>query len=291
MELGAHVSAVGGVAKLAQRAADLGGSAAQFFLGSPRTWALRPADLPDRVTVAEIKRATGVTRLVVHASYLINIGSPDDEIYSKSVTLLLQTMEAAGAIGVDGVVLHPGSHRGAGLDAVLGRWGSAVGEALERCNEPTEIWLENTAGAGGTIGETMAELALLREQVGARDRVGFCIDTQHLFAAGCNLSDEASRIAMVAEISNVLGGVACVHLNDSKTPCGSHRDRHENLDLGAIGGGHLGAFCSASIFDDAVVILEVPGEGDGPRETDVSLARAYLEQAGATVAASSRREI
>ncbi len=272
MRVGGHVSAAGGLVKSLQRGADIGANVVQFFISNPRSWAFRTPSAADAIAFrAELE--TRGTLAVVHASYLINLASPDEEIRRKSVDLLLDTMRSASLTGVPYVVLHTGSHRGEGMERLAGELIDSISAAAEACEGEVKLLLENTAGSGGTIGATLQELAWLMHEVGKRAAIGVCIDSQHLFAAGYDFSTPSLAIDLVKDIVNTIGSPEVVHLNDSKVPLGKGTDRHANLGEGLIGLTGLRNLMSQDVFRDTNVILEVPGSGDGPRLADVQLAR------------------
>jgi deoxyribonuclease-4 len=220
-----------------------------------------------------------VSAIVVHANYLINLASSDETLFSKSRTLLLQTLTSASNLGCGSVVLHIGSHRGAGYEAVREQVIAVLTEAsvlLDAHVTPTKLLLENTAGAGGTVGGSLEELGDLIVGVGRPDRLGVCLDTQHLFAFGYDLRDRYVREDVAASARDLFGGVDAVHCNDSKTECGSNHDRHANLGEGAIGEAAISEFLSLDAFAATDIILEVPGDGDGPRPEDVIQLRGLL---------------
>ncbi len=272
MRVGGHVSAAGGLVKSLQRGADIGANVVQFFISNPRSWAFRTPSAADAIAFrAELE--TRGTLAVVHASYLINLASPDEEIRRKSVDLLLDTMRSASLTGVPYVVLHTGSHRGEGMERLAGELIDSISAAAEACEGEVKLLLENTAGSGGTIGATLQELAWLMHEVGKRAAIGVCIDSQHLFAAGYDFSTPSLAIDLVKDIVNTIGSPEVAHLNDSKVPLGKGTDRHANLGEGLIGLTGLRNLMSQDVFRDTNVILEVPGSGDGPRLADVQLAR------------------
>jgi deoxyribonuclease-4 len=280
MRVGAHVSAAGGVDGLLQRANSLGVEAAQFFLSSPRTWKFRPIAPSTAGETTAVALAQGVERLVVHASYLINLGSDDPLLATRSSDLLAAVMKAASADHLSAVVLHPGSHKGTGFDASLDRWFRGVEPGLGFASPGTKLLLENTAGGGASMGRSVDELRALLDRCARPDAVGICIDTQHLFAAGHDLRDRGVASELAAQLLSEFGSIPVVHLNDSATELGSAHDRHANLGEGAIGLEALVDFIDHEVFRSADIILEVPGSGDGPRLEDVSLLRGALKQRG-----------
>jgi len=267
--VGAHVSAAGGVARAEQRAREIGAAVAQIFSGSPRGWqAGRPT-----VADCDAARAADAVPLVLHASYLVNLASSDAELARRSATRLAADLAAGRDLRAAGVVLHPGSHRGAGLEAVLGRLVDRLRQAVDGVEGAVPLLLENTAGAGGTIGRSLEEWARLREAIDRPGGVGVCLDTQHLWASGLTWSDEETTDRLVRAIVAAVGRPAVVHLNDSAVEAKSARDRHANLGSGTIGAERLGLMVGHPALAEALVVLEVPGDGHGPRAEDVAVAR------------------
>ena len=202
----------------------------------------------------------------IHALYLLNLASPNDELYEKSVTTLRSTMDAACAIEADAVVFHVGSHQGAGFEAGLERVVPALLLCLERCSETTWLCMENTAGAGDTIGRSLDELEALYEAAGRHERLGVCLDSCHLFASGYDITDPAVLDDLLSELDERIGldRLRCLHVNDSKTPLGSNRDRHDNIGDGLMGE-KLGVFLGHPKLQGLPALLEVPGStGHGP---------------------------
>lgn len=234
------------------------------------------AQRTDARALGERCREAGVQEIFVHAPYLINVASDDPSLAARSTELLQQTIAEASRLGVAGVILHPGSHRGVGLAQVLERWRQSVSSALVPLAAPTKLYLENTAGGGGSMGRSPAELALLLEALGEPESVSIAIDTQHLFAAGYDLRDERLRQDLVAELRERFGPTEVMHVNDSMTECGSLHDRHANLGEGAIGEDAIARFVMGLGSDTAAALLEVPGAGTGPRPEDVARLSAAL---------------
>ena len=264
MLFGAHCS--GGIKKAVDRGAEIGADAVQLFVQSPRTWHFPDHDPADLAACRARREETGLGGLYVHALYLVNLASPNDDFYGKSVATLRSTMDAACAIGADGVIFHVGSHQGAGFEAGLERVVPALEQVLERCSETTWLLMENSAGAGGTIGRSVEELATLFERLGRHPRLGICLDTCHLFVSGYDVSDRSALDALLAEVDGGLGldRLRALHVNDAQAPLGSNRDRHANVGEGLIGE-QLGVFVGHPLLQGLPAMLEVPGaEGHGP---------------------------
>ena len=176
---------------------------------------------PDAIARFKERRAEAkLAGVVVHALYLCNLAAPDDEIYAKSVATMKTTMEAACAIEADGVIFHVGSHLGAGFEAGLERVVPAMKEILERTNETTWLLMENSAGAGGTIGRSLDELAAIADALGRPERLGICLDSCHLYASGYDVSDPKAVDVLVADVDRMIGldRLRALHINDSLMP-------------------------------------------------------------------------
>jgi len=263
---GAHVSASGGIHTTIDRIEELGGDSVQLFTQSPRAW--RPTNHPPAnfERFKERRAEAGIEGAVCHALYLVNLASPNDEVYEKSVASLLNTVEVACAIEADAVVFHIGSHLGAGLEAGLDRVLGALTLVLDRCSETTWLCMENSAGAGDTIGRSLDELATIFHRLDAHPRLGVCLDSCHLFASGYDIGQPDGLEATLEELDRSIGldRLRVLHLNDSKEPLGSNRDRHENIGQGLLGE-RLGVFLAHPSLQGLPALLEVPGvDGGGP---------------------------
>jgi deoxyribonuclease IV len=269
---GAHCS--GGIKKALDKAAEMGAEAVQLFAQSPRTWRFPEHDPDDLARFRERRDEIGMPAFV-HALYLVNLAAPDEAVYTKSVDTMRATVDAACAIEADGVVFHIGSHLGAGFEAGLERVVPALAQVLDRCNERTWLLMENSAGAGGTIGRSLEELALVFEAMDRHDRLGVCLDSCHLYVSGVDVTDPALMDALVRELDERIGleRLRALHANDAKASLGSNRDRHENIGEGLIGD-RLGVFLGHSRLQHLPVLLEVPGkDGKGPNAEEIQKLR------------------
>jgi deoxyribonuclease IV len=265
---GAHCS--GGVKKALDNAIGMGADAVQLFVQSPRTWRFPNHDPADLEAFRSKREEAGIPALV-HALYLVNLAAPDDAIYSKSVDTMRSTVDAACAIEADGVVFHVGSHLGGGFEAGLERVVPALEQVLDHCNERTWLLVENSAGAGGTIGRSIEELAAIIDALGRHERLGVCLDSCHLFVSGVDVTDPAVMNALVEDVGARIGldRLRALHANDAKAPLGSNRDRHDNIGEGLIGEG-LGVFLAHPKVQDLPAVLEVPGaDGKGPNADEI----------------------
>jgi deoxyribonuclease IV len=260
--IGAHVSPAGGPAKAVERGVERGCRAIQIFNQSPRQW--KPTMYDDEKVAAfkEAMAGSDIDALVIHAVYLLNCASEDKEIRAKSLTSLTASLRAGEALGAVSVVLHPGSalKNGGAVDAALKRAAKTIGEALKE-SEGCALHLEDTAGAGGTLGRTFEELATLIEGAGGGSRLGACLDSCHLLASGYDIRTADGLSEVVDEFDRVVGidRLGTLHVNDSKTPLGSNVDRHVNLGDGEIGAKGIAAFLSEPRFEGLPCLFEGPG--------------------------------
>jgi deoxyribonuclease-4 len=275
VEFGAHMSSSGGIDSAIDRIAAVGGDCVQVFTQSPRMW--RPTDhKPEAIQRFREKRgAAGIGGVVCHALYLVNLAAPNDEIYDKSVQAMRATVDAACAIEADAVIFHVGSHLGSGFEAGLERTCAALAQILERCEGDTWLLMENSAGAGGTIGRSLEELAVLLERLDHHPRLGVCLDSCHLYVSGYDVTDRGAVDSLVAEVDGRIGldRLRALHVNDSAAELGSNRDRHANIGEGVMGE-NLGAFLAHPAFQHLSTYLEVPGENKtGPNANEIQKLR------------------
>jgi deoxyribonuclease-4 len=250
--IGGHVSTAGGLVKAYERGVEFGCEALQIFNQSPRMW--RPTQWKqDDIDEFCSRMGDGPIRsVVIHAVYLINAASNDKEVRKKSLNSLAHALRVGDAIGADGVVFHPGSTVGEPLDESIERVGEAIRHVLGE-SEQCPLLLEDTAGAGGTIGRDFHELARLIELGGGGERLGVCLDSCHMFASGYD-----KLAAVVDECESIVGleRLQCLHVNDSASALGSNRDRHAKMAEGELGARGLSAFLSEPRFEGLPALLE-----------------------------------
>jgi deoxyribonuclease-4 len=269
---GAHCS--GGIKKSLDKAVEMNADVVQLFVQSPRTWRFPNHDPKDLEAFRERHGELDMPALV-HSLYLVNLAAPDDGVYGKSVETMRATVDAACAIDAEGVVFHVGSHLGAGFEAGLERAVPALEQVLERCNESTWLLMENSAGAGGTIGRSVEELAILFDALGRHERLGICLDSCHLYVSGVDVTDAATYDALLNDVDERIGleRLRALHANDAKAPLGSNRDRHDNIGDGDMAEG-LGVFLAHPEVQHLPVVLEVPGaDGHGPNAEEIQKLR------------------
>jgi deoxyribonuclease-4 len=280
MLIGAHVSPAGGLPRAIERGLDRGCRAIQIFNQSPRMW--KPTAYSEEAIAAfrQAMEESEIDAVLIHAVYLLNCASEDPEIRAKSLASLTHSLRVGQAIGASAVVLHPGSAKTGHVGEAIARAGAAIGEALAD-SEGCQLHLENTAGAGGTLGRSFEELAALLEAAGGGERLGVCLDSCHLLASGYDIRTAKGMDATLRECNRTLGRgrVRSLHLNDSQTPLGSNRDRHANVGAGELGERGCSAFLSAPGLQRLPCILETPGEKrEGPGREEVARAYALRER-------------
>jgi deoxyribonuclease-4 len=269
MLYGAHVSTAGGITNAIPRAVDFGCDALQIFTQSSRQWKPTNHDPAQLAQFGPQAAAAGIRYSVCHAVYFINLASLDDEIYAKSVDALTNCVGIAAQIGAD-VCFHVGSHRGNGLAATMPRIQAGLEAAFAVLAPDCWLLLENSAGAGDTIGRDVAELAAVIDAAG-HPRLGLCLDTCHIYVSGIDLRDAAAVDALLADIDDGVGldRLRALHVNDAAAPLGSNRDRHANMLEGEMGL-ELGVFLSHPALQALPAILETAGpEGKGADREEV----------------------
>ena len=261
--LGAHMSIAGGLALALERGARVGCSVIQIFLKNQRQWAARPyLDSEVREFHAAWK-ASRIRTVFAHANYLINLGTPVDAEWRRAVDVFQDELDRAEALGLPFVVIHPGSHRGAGIEEGIRRVARAIDALHERSRGyRVRITLENAAGAGACIGRRVEELASVIDAVAEPDRVGVCLDTCHLFAAGYDIRSHDGYRDTMARAIGALGRrrIVAFHLNDAKQPLGSGLDRHEKIGRGRLGVGPFRRLVNDRRFARVPMALETPKE-------------------------------
>lgn len=270
--LGAHMSTAGGFAQAVERAQEVEATALQIFAKSARQWRAKPADPEEVERFRDACRAAGlVEHCLTHASYLINLASPDAALRQRSTEALVDELRRAEQLGIPSVVLHPGSHVGSGEDDGLRRVAESVDRAfaeLERSGSTAvRLLLENTAGQGTNLGHRFEHLGRIVEECASAERLGVCFDTCHALAAGYDFREAAGYRATIDALGRAVGlsRVLAFHLNDSRFDLGSRRDRHEHIGQGQIGlPGFRRLLCDPR-FRGVPMILETP-KGEGAEE-------------------------
>ena len=264
MHFGAHMSIAGGIQHAVDRAVEVECETLQVFTKSARQWAARPL-VDDEVEAFRSRRAdAGIDPAVAHASYLINLGAADRDLWERSCESFTVEIDRCARLGLDGIVIHPGAHGGNGEQAGLDRVATALETVLEKASSGPRVLLETTAGQGTVLGGRLEHLRWFLERLG-NERLGVCLDTCHLHAAGYSLASPVDVDATLAEIEAVIGfeNVHVMHCNDSLGEAGSHRDRHAHIGAGTIGEEGFAALLTDPRLQAIPAILETPKDEAG----------------------------
>jgi deoxyribonuclease IV len=280
MLIGAHVSPAGGPANAIARGVERGCDAIQIFNQNPRAW--KPTVYTDE-QVAEFRAAMDKSRvdaLLIHAVYLLNPASDTKEFRDKTRASLIASLRAGDALGAHAVVLHPGSAKAGKVGPAIKRAGKVIAQALDE-SENCPLHLENTAGAGGTLGRSFEELAELIDVSGGSKRLGVCLDSCHLYASGFDIRTEEGLAQVLDDCVEIVGTgrVGSLHLNDSAEPLGSNRDRHADVGEGELGNRGCAVFLSEPRFQDLPCVLETHGpDRQGPTRQEITRTRRLRSQ-------------
>lgn len=266
LAFGSHMSASGGVDLALGRAEELGLESCQIFSKNERQWKAKPLDPAVVERFRSETERTGITKLVVHDSYLINLASPKLDIREKSVAAFKDELERCDTLGIPYLVTHPGAHTGSGFEAGIQQFADSLNEVYDSLPDNQALTLlETTAGQGTSLGRSFSELAAIIEKVEAKDRVGVCLDTCHVFAAGYDYRTPELYATMMEEFDGTVGldRLKVIHLNDSRFPLGSCRDRHDQIGAGEVGLEGFRQFVNDPRLTGLPGILETEKDPDG----------------------------
>jgi len=274
MLIGAHVSNAGGLPRAVERGIERGCEAIQIFNQSPRMWRPTAYGEDDFAEFREAMAASPIKAVMIHAVYLINCATEDPDMRAKSLASLTQSLRVGLGIGAVGVILHPGSAKQGDVPKAIKRAGKVIKEALaetDRC----PLLLEDTAGAGGTLGRSFEELAELIKASGGGKRLGVCLDSCHMFASGYAIRTREGLAEVIDGFDQVVGcdRLGALHVNDSAVPLGSNRDRHAIMGEGELGEKGCAVFISEPRFDKLPGVLETGRDDGSPASEDVALAK------------------
>jgi len=272
--LGAHMSIAGGLHLALERGREAGCSAVQIFLKNQLQWKAKPYTEEEVRHFAAARKATGIRTVFAHSSYLINLAAQSSADWNRAVGAFHDELERAEALGLPFVIIHPGSHKGLGLEAGIRRIIEALNEVVSRTSGyRVRVLLENTAGGGATIGRTFEELAALLEGARTPERLGICLDTCHLFAAGYDLRTRGGYETVIKSCAAIVGlrQVRAFHLNDAQAPLGSGLDRHEKIGKGRLGKEAFRWLMRDRRFARVPMVLETPKDPE-PRADRLALA-------------------
>jgi deoxyribonuclease-4 len=271
--IGAHMSIAGGFHCALEQGVKAGCRTIQIFLKNSSQWRGKRLTMEDRDRYARRQEESGISPVMAHCSYLINLASPEPALYERSTAAFMEEMERANFLGVPYLILHPGAHRGAGEAIGIARVVAALNRALETVSPPVMILVENTAGQGSCIGHSFEHLAQIQDGVRAPERVGFCLDTCHLFAAGYDIRTESGYRRSMRVFGRLIGldRIQAFHVNDSKTELGGRVDRHAHIGKGFIGLEAFSSLINDRRFAAVPKILETP-KGPDLKEDIMNLA-------------------
>lgn len=275
MLIGGHVSTRGGIDRAVDVALGIGAEVIQTHPSQPQTWRPLVIDEPTAERLREKSAAAGLAGHWFHAVYLINLATADEVLLERSVGSLVHYMDLAARLGADGVVFHPGSHKGAGFEPMLPTIGAALREVLGRTESPARLLVENSAGQGGCVGCRFEEVGAILDVVGDDPRLGVCLDTCHAFANGYDIRTAEGVRDSLRDFETAVGfdRLVLVHANDSREELGANRDRHANIGEGLIGTPGFAMLMEDGRMRAVPWVLEVPGEGQGPDLANVNRLR------------------
>ncbi|MFO7819221.1 MAG: deoxyribonuclease IV [Halanaerobacter sp.] len=279
IKFGVHTSIAGGIDKAVVRAGKLGCDTVQIFSSNPRGWKTRDLSAEEIHKFNDRLVEYKIDPVIIHAPYLINLASPKEELYQKSISALKEQVQRANRIGAQYFVLHPGSHTGGGLKKGQQRITAALNEVLSTTELKFQLLLENVAGAGTAIGTTIEELAEIYDSLIDKSQIGLCFDTCHAFAGGYDLKSEKKLEELLTLIDNVFGldNLGVIHANDCKGDLGSNKDRHHHIGEGKIGTLGFERLVNHPQLKDKAFILETPIDEEGNDEKNLAAIRSLVK--------------
>src|SRR5437588_4411985 len=286
MRLGRHMPLHANAVKATELANNIGCNSIRIFASNPTGWRPPAGDGASSVVFAQAARLNELYPVVIHAPYLINLASPDDSIWEKSVALLQWTLQRGALLGANYVVFHTGSHRGSGVEAGIARIAEAIIRILPETPPEVMLLLENDVGAGNSLGYSFEQLGTVIDLLPEyRERLGVCIDTAHLWGAGYDISNASTTRQMLEQFDRIIGldRLKVIHLNDTEKALGSHRDVHARLGEGIIGEEGLQALFSDPRLEHVAVLLETPIKTDETDKEDWDHDKQHFERARALV--------
>jgi len=281
MRLGRHMPTGSKPVQALETAREIGCDAIQIFVTNPQAWAPPAPNPQEEARFRTAAEALGWP-VVVHAAYIINLASPRDEIFAKSIALLATTMDRAARYGAGHVVFHIGSHTGSGEEAGLARLAEGIARVLEATDAPVRLLLENDTGGGGKLGYRLENLAGTLDRLPQHaDRLGVCIDISHLWGAGFDIGTTAGAEQTVADLARIIGfaRIPVLHVNDARAGLGSHRDIHARLGEGQMPVVGIEAFLRQPVLAQTIALLETPLPEVAPGRTDWEQERTLMARA------------
>ena len=279
MKLGVHVSIAGHIYEAVDRAAQLGCNTFQIFSRNPRGWAVTKLDPKDVQEFKRRRKEKNIVPVVVHIPYLINLCSPVEGLWRRSVKAYIDDIKRADMLGAEYFVTHLGSHKGKGEEFGISRFSSGLNEAMEKATPKLMILLENTAGSGDWLGYKFEHLKAIINKIKDKKRIGICLDTAHTFEAGYDVKTKSGFDATLRKIDSIVGldKIKVIHLNDSKTKMGSNADRHWHIGKGEIGLDGMRTILNHPKLKDLPFILETPKEDPKADPTNLATVRKLIK--------------
>lgn len=280
MRIGVHVSIAGHIYESLERAHELDCNTMQIFSRNPRGWQASKLAKDDVEEFKRLKLKYDIKPVVVHIPYIINLATPDDKLYKKSIDAYIEDIKRADALEAEYFVTHLGSHVGSGEDNGIRRFSKALGEIIKHAKPKVTILLENTAGSGSWIGYRFEHLRRIIDGVGNAKRIGICLDTAHTFESGYDIKSKSGVEDTFKEFDKILGInlIKVVHFNDSLSPIGSHVDRHQHIGKGKIGLEGMARVINYPKLKEAAFIMETPKKTDGDDKMNMATAKRLMKR-------------
>lgn len=275
MRIGVHVSIAGHIYESLVRAHGLGCDTMQIFSRNPRGWHLSALRGSDVAEFRRLKQKYDIDPVVVHIPYIINLATPDDSLYRRSIDAYIEDLKRSDMLGAEYFVTHLGSHVGSGEDNGIARFSKALNEISKKVKPKAMILLENTAGSGGNIGYRFEHIKRIIDAQNRPDAIGVCLDTAHTYAAGYDIKSKAGLEATLKSFDKLLGlgRIRVVHFNDSLSMFDSHVDRHQHIGEGNIGLAGLRRIIRHPKLQNAAFIMETPKETEKDDKRNIAIAK------------------
>ncbi len=279
MKVGVHVSIAGKIYEAVDRAKELGCDTFQIFSRSPRSWQIKELKKAEVEEFKKRRKEAKITPVVVHIPYLINLASPEEPLYQRSISAYIEDIKRAEILGANYFVTHIGNHKGKGEKYGISRIVSALNQIVNQTKPRLKILLENTVGAGTVLGYNFAQLTAIIKGIKEAKYFGLCLDTAHAYAAGYNIATESGLEKMLKEIDELIGinRLFLIHANDSKTPLGSRVDRHEDIGKGEIGKEAFTRIVNHPALRPLPFILETPKKRAGEDVENLKTIKALVK--------------
>jgi deoxyribonuclease-4 len=277
--IGCHVSIAGNIWESLERAKALGCNAMQIFSRNPRSWQAAEFNNADVDRFRTLKKQYGISPVVAHIPYIINLASPDDGLYKKSMIAYIEDIGRADLLGIEYLVTHLGSHVGSGEDNGIKRFSQALDQILKKARARTTILLENTAGSGSWIGYKFEHIKRIMEGLSDPGNVGVCLDTAHTFEAGYDIKTKKGLEKTLKDFDRLVGTdrIRVVHFNDSLSELGSNVDRHQHIGKGNIGVEAMKRIINHPKLAHAAFILETPKKTDRDDKRNLATVRKMVK--------------